>query len=245
VFELFSAPRSGDLTTARFFRYRPVDPHPSATVLARYDDGNPALIERRVGTGVVMLWASTLDNFWNDLVLKPVFLPFLHRVIQYLGSYTPPTPWYQAGQVLNLGDQRSLLTDAGLADAELVAVSPSGRRIPVSEGVRSGFLSLQEQGLYEIHDATTTEGQPLTLAVNVDLAESDLTIVDPDELASAMTGRASGDRESTDAPARAFSPEDLEQRQGVWWYLLLVAFLLFVGETVVSNRLSRRALDVD
>ena len=245
VFELFSAPRSGDLTTARFFRYRPVDPHPSATVLARYDDGNPALIERRVGTGVVMLWASTLDNFWNDLVLKPVFLPFLHRVIQYLGSYTPPTPWYQAGQVLNLGDQRSLLTDAGLTDAELVAVSPSGRRIPVSEGERSGFLSLQEQGLYEIHDATTTEGQPLTLAVNVDLAESDLTIVDPDELASAMTGRASGDRESTDAPARAFSPEDLEQRQGVWWYLLLVAFLLFVGETVVSNRLSRRALDVD
>ena len=245
VFELFSAPRSGDLTTARFFRYRPVDPHPSATVLARYDDGNPALIERRVGTGVVMLWASTLDNFWNDLVLKPVFLPFLHRVIQYLGRYTPPTPWYQAGQVLNLGDQRSLLTDAGLAETELVAVSPSGRRIPVSEGERSGFLSLQEQGLYEIHDATTTEGQPLTLAVNVDLAESDLTIVDPDELASAMTGRVGGDRESTDAPARAFSPDDLEQRQGVWWYLLLVAFLLFVGETVVSNRLSRRALDVD
>ena len=192
-----------------------------------------------------MLWASTLDSYWSDLVLKPVFLPFLHRVTQHLASYTPPTPWYTAGQVLNLAEQRSLLADAWLADAELVAVSPTGRRVPVNEGQRAGFLALEEQGLYEIHDATTTEGRPLTLAVNVDLAESDLTIVDPTELASAVTGRAAGDRASTDAPARTFSPEDLERRQGLWWYLLAVAFVLFVGETVVSNRLSLGTLGVE
>lgn len=245
VFELFSTPRSGDLTTARIFRYRPVEAHGSAAVLARFDDGHPALIERRVGDGVVMLWASTLDNFWNDLALKPVFLPFLHRVTQYLASYTPPTPWYDAGQVLNLAEQRSLLTEAGLADAELVAVSPSGRRVPVTEGERAGFVTLDEQGLYEIRDATTAEGRPLTLAVNVDLSESDLTTVDPDELASTVTGRVGGDRELTDGPTRTFSPQDLEQRQGIWWYMLVVAFLLFVGETIVSNRLSHQALEVE
>ena len=43
VFEVFAAPRSGDVTTARFFRYRPVEPGPAAVVLARFDDGNPAL----------------------------------------------------------------------------------------------------------------------------------------------------------------------------------------------------------
>jgi hypothetical protein len=245
VFELFSAPRSGDLTTARFFRYRPVEVHPSGTVLARFDDGNPALVERRVGDGVVMLWTSTLDNFWNDLALKPVFLPFLHRVTQALASYTPPTPWYEAGRVLNLAEQRSLLAEAGLTDTDLVAVSPSGRRVPVSEGARAGFVMLEEQGLYEIRDATATDGRHLTLAVNVDLSESDLTTVDPDELASVVTGRAGGDRETTSGPTRAFSPADLEQRQGIWWYMLVVAFLLFVGETVVSNRLSRQALEVD
>lgn len=245
VFDLFSTPRSGDLTTARFFRYRPVEPDPAAAVLARFDDGNPALVERRVGDGVVMLWSSTMDNFWNDLVLKPVFLPFAHRVAQHLASYTPPTPWYSAGQVLNLAEQRSLLADAGLADAELVALSPSGRRVRVSEGERAGFLTLDEQGLYEIRDATTTAGRPLTLAVNVDLAESDLTTVDPSELASAVTGRAGGDRAAAAAPVRAISPENLEQRQGIWWYLLVGAFVLFVAETVVSNRLSRQTLDVN
>ena len=101
------------MTTARFFRYRPIDTGETTTVMARYDDGNAALTERRVGEGKVLLWASTLDNFWNDLALKPVYLPFVHRVAEYLADYTPPTPWFPAGQVLNLGEQRSLLAEAG------------------------------------------------------------------------------------------------------------------------------------
>ena len=247
VFELFGAPRSGDVTTARFFRYRPMEPADSATVLARFDDGNPALLERQSGNGRVLFWASTLDNFWNDLALKAVYLPFVHRLAEHLADYAPPTPWVSAGQVLNLADQRSLLTDAGLAEAELVAISPSGDRIQVSEGVRAGFLTMAEQGIYEIHDATTTSEYPLTLAVNVDLAESDLTAIDPDELASSLTGRVAVARGDVPAEgeARAFTSEDLERRQGVWWYLLVAVFALFVSETVLSNRLSRTALNVD
>ena len=247
VFELFGGPRSGDVTTARFFRYRPIEPDETASVLARFDDSTPALVERRVDDGRVLFWASTVDNFWNDLALKPVYLPFVHRLTEYLAGYVPPTPWFSAGQVLNLAEQRGLLADAGLVDATLVAVSPSGDRIPVSQGERAGFITLAEQGFYEIRDASTTEDSPLTLAVNVDLAESDLTTVDPDELASSVTGRvgtAPGD-EAAPGAVREFSPEDLERRQGVWWYLLVAAFLLFVAETVVSNRLSRTALEVD
>ena len=245
VFELFGTPRSGDVTSARFFRYRPIEPDASATVLARFDDGTPALVERHIGDGRILFWASSLDNFWSDLALKPVYLPFVHRLVEYIGAYAPPTPWFSAGQVLNLADQRSLLADAGLADADLVAISPSGDRILVTEGVRGGFLTLSEQGLYEIHDATTTVESPLTLAVNVDLSEADLTAMDPDELASSLTGRASGDRDEVEGPVRELTSMDLERRQSVWWYLLVAAFLLFVSETVVSNRLSRTAPEVD
>ena len=245
VFELFGGARSGDLSTARFFRYRPIELGESASVLARFDDGNPALVERRVGDGRVLFWASTIDNFWNDLALKPVFLPFVHRLIEHLADYEPPTAWYSAGQVLNLVEQRSLLADAGLVEASLVAVSPSGDRIPVSESERSGFLALAEQGLYEIRDASAPEASPLTLAVNVDLSESDLTAIDPDELASGVAGRAAaGPTAGAGGGVREFSSEDLERRQGVWWYLLIAAFLVFVAETIVSNRLSRTALEV-
>ena len=245
IFELFSGPRSGDVTSARFFRYRPLEVLESATVLARFDDGSPALVERVVGDGRVAFWASTLDSFWNDLALKPVYLPFVHQLAGHLATYTPTPPWFAAGQVLNLAEQRSLLAETGLTDVDLVAVSPSGARIPVSQAERAGFLTLEEQGFYEIRDATTTEDSPLTLAANVDLSEADLSTIDPEELASSVTGRTSNRAAGDSGPVREFTSEDLERRQSVWWYLLILAFGLFVAETVVSNRLSRASLQVD
>ena len=62
---------------------------PDAQVLARFDAGAPALVERQVGSGRVLLWASTLDLSWSDLPLKPVFLPFVHRACAPRG-YTEP-----------------------------------------------------------------------------------------------------------------------------------------------------------
>ncbi len=68
VFEVFRAPRSGDFSSARFYAYRSVTAAPNTQVLARFDAGTPALIERKVGSGHVMLWASTLDLSWSDLL---------------------------------------------------------------------------------------------------------------------------------------------------------------------------------
>ena len=244
VFEVFAGPRSGDVSTARFFRYRPVELHPDATVLARFDDGQPALVERRVGGGAVLFWGSSIDSFWNDFAKKPVYLPFVHRLTEYLADYASPIPWFSAGQVLNLAEQEVSLGAGGLVEADFVAVSPSGSRIPISAGDRAGFIELREQGFYEVRDASAAQAEALELAVNVDLAESDLSVVDPQELASTLTGRAGNDRAGV-APARDISAEDLERRQATWWYLLGGALLFLVAETVVSNRLSRTVLSVE
>ncbi len=99
VFEIFSAPRSGDLTAARMFRYRQLTP--AGTVLARFDDGAAALVERRVGTGTVLAWTSTLDSYWNDFALRPVFVPFLHQAMKHLGHYVEAKPWYTVGEVFD------------------------------------------------------------------------------------------------------------------------------------------------
>ena len=102
VFELFATPRSGDLSSARFFRYRPFTVSNPESVRARFDDGSVALAERSVGRGKVLAWASTLDSFWNDLALKPVFLPFVHQVVRHLAGYVAPLPWHTAAQVLDV-----------------------------------------------------------------------------------------------------------------------------------------------
>ena len=131
----------------------------------------------------------------------------------------------------------------GAGSADYVVMSPSGQRMPVDVGGRAGYIDLAEQGFYEVHDANVLDARPLTLAVNVDLAESDLTAVDPEELAGMVTGRAGGDRaDRSAAPERVIAAEDLERQQSIWWYLLLAAALLFFSETLVSNRLSRTQL---
>jgi hypothetical protein len=66
VFEPFRAPRSGDFSAARFYGYRALTVDPEAAVLARFDDGAPALVERRLGAGRVLVWAASVDVEWND-----------------------------------------------------------------------------------------------------------------------------------------------------------------------------------
>jgi hypothetical protein len=142
------------------------------------------------------------------------------------------------GQVANLP---SIFRDStGPADAaskaEYVAIAPSGERTRL-EGTAKRSVELTEQGFYELQRAGS-RGDPRVVAVNVDLAESDLSAVEPQLLTSAMVARTATD--STAAGAEASTPVELERRQGFWWYLLAAVLLLLVGETLLSNQLSRR-----
>jgi hypothetical protein len=238
VFEVFSAPRSGDFTTPRFFRYRSITPGPQDEQLARFDDGHVALLERKVGRGRVLVWASTFDGIWNDLPLQPVFLPVAHQLAKYAAAYADERPWSVVGQVADLPSifhDSTAASEAG-GQAEYVAVAPSGERLRFSGAARPS-VELSEQGFYELLRAGT-RAEPRVVAVNVDLAESDLAAVEPQLLAGATVARAGAD--SASRAAEAATPVELERRQALWWYLLVAVLLLLAGETVLSNRLSRR-----
>ena len=195
VFEPFRAPRSGDFSAARIYGYRTVASVPSAQVLARFDAGAPALLERRTGAGRVLLWTSTLDLDWSDLPLKPVFLPFVHRAARHLSAYTEPAPWWTVGQVLDASFGETASRPGGA-----VAVTPSGRQVPIDEE-GSDVLELTEQGFYEFRTGVG-EDVAAVVASNVDSAESDLTAMDPREIVVAATAGA-GDRVLAGAAGRA------------------------------------------
>jgi hypothetical protein len=244
IFEIFNAPRSGDFSTARFYRYRALTAQPNASVIARFDDGSPAIVERSVGEGKIIVWASTIDAYWTNFPLQPVFLPFVHQLGKHAGRYADPRPWFVAGDVLDLsrhGELTTPFTGGRAADsaASLIIESPSGARERATPSGAGHLVSLREQGFYELRGPNTPVGSGRPIAVNVDPKESDLSHLDPQDIVLAVTagpGQAvpGGDLNSS-------TPQDQERRQRIWWYLLLVALLIMGAETLLSNRLSRVA----
>ena len=245
VLELFKAPRSGNLSTARFFRYRAITMKPEPPgdkegepghlnrVIARFDDGAVAMAERKIGSGQVLLWASTLDNYWTDLALKPVYLPFVHEVIRHLATYQEPANWFTIGGVIDPGH---LLRSSGLgmqSGTGAMVLTPAGQRIEQS-GTPTP-VQLDQQGFYEVHGRSNQAGT-VTVAANLDTAESDLSVLDMQELSAALAGRP-GAMNPAATDAAMLTPEDQERRQNFWWYLLMAGIVLLGIETAISNRM--------
>jgi hypothetical protein len=241
VFELFRAPRSGDFSAARFYGYRGVQ-KPVGLVLARFDDGTPALMEtqdRKTGAGRVLLWSSTLDLEWNDLPVKPVFLPFVHTVTKYLADFAEAPASLTVGQVIP-APRRAPGRGTSASRGGTIAVAPSGARVSIE--TEDGALELGEQGFYDVRTQGAGADSATTLASNVDLTESDLAPLDPRELAAAVAGRAPGENGGPGI-ARP-SDEAQSQAQRLWWYLLVAGGLLLAAETLLSNRLSQNGARV-
>jgi hypothetical protein len=238
VFEPFRAPRSGDFSTSRFYSYRALGGAKGATVLARFDTGEPALIERTAGRGRIVLFASTLDLAWNDLALKPMFLPFVHQLGRHLSGFKEQPAWLTIGQVLDV-DAAEIAAGAtsgatARAAAGRTVLAPGGQRRDLAAG--SSALELGEQGFYEIRGSGRDAGPVIVAASNVSIAESDLTRMDPKELVAAVTG---GDPTGSTSGADVLPDEAQELAQRVWWYLLFAGILLLIAETVLAHRLTR------
>ena len=62
-----------------------VDPG-DARVVAHLTDRTPLLLEKKIGEGSVLLFASGLDNLTNDFPLHPVFVPFVEQTALYLSG---------------------------------------------------------------------------------------------------------------------------------------------------------------
>jgi hypothetical protein len=246
VFEIFAAPRSGDLTAARMFRYRTCPLTAGASVLARFDDGAPALVERRSGSVSVLVWTSSLDSYWNDLALRPVFVPLVHQAMRHLGRYAEAKAWRTVGETLDAGDVSTYrgsglgARDSGSAAVALsrpTVLAPSGKAVEFADPARNTF-ELKETGFYHVRLEGEPPGEGAFVAVNVPPAESDLTPFDPAELVAAVTGGAG---QSAAASAQTPAPEDDERRHSVWWLLLAAGVVLLAVEAYVAGRFPRLA----
>jgi hypothetical protein len=246
VFEPFRAPRSGDFSTSRFYSYRALRAAKDATVLARFDTGEPALVERAAGRGRVVVFASTLDLSWNDLALKPMFLPFVHQLGRHLSGFKDQPAWLTIGQVLDIDAAEIAAGATAGAQARSAAgrtvLTPTGQRRDLAPAAASGTapaaaaLELTEQGFYEIRGSGREAGPVIVAASNVSIPESNLERMDPQELVAAVAGN---DPTGSTSGLDVLPDEAQELSQRVWWYLLFAGILLLIAETALAHRYSR------
>jgi uncharacterized membrane protein len=222
IFEVFR--ESGRLAAARVVGYLRAEPKPNANVLARYEDGSPALVEANAGKGRVLLFTSSLGPGWNDLALTPLYLPFVHQMIRYAGSREEGS-WYSLGQTFRVAKE---------AKGDPPAVdSPDGARLTDNRLTPDGdvLITGRQPGFYRLRYAA----RPDFAAVDLDAAEGDFTRLDFGAFMTGVTG-GSGNTEGREAN-RQFSNEEIENRQKVWWPLLFVALLLLVTESLLAQRI--------
>jgi hypothetical protein len=151
--------------------------------------------------------------------------------VRHLATYEEAPSWFTVGQVV---DPAHLLQSAGFGlqtGTGAMILTPAGKRIEQS-GTPTP-VPLDQAGFYEVHGRN--QQGVVTVASNPDTAESDLTVLDTQELKAAVAGGAGSNSASADETV--ITPEDQERRQNFWWYLLMVGIGLLGLETFISNRM--------
>ncbi len=212
------------LVAPRFYTYARLEPSVGTDVLARFDDGAPAILERRQGEGRVILLATALDALASDFPLQPAFLPLTRRLVLHGAGHESTPLWRTTGESWVPRDTRR----------EPVIAAPDGTLIR-SSGTGGGpgtAVILQQVGVYAAYEGRV-DGTPRDrVAVNVPAAESELVTADARELLLGVGESA----DSTLRGVNAATTIEIESRQRAWRWLVLLAALLLLAETVIASR---------
>jgi len=196
-----------------------------ARVAARLNDGTPLLLERQIGEGHVLLFASGFENLTNDLPLHPVFVAFVDKTSRYLSGSEQLSGSRVVDSFVQLRSSKDL--PGKITNSEVV--DPQGNRpLSLNEARTSQTFRLAGAGFYQIRFAN---GRDAVIGVNPDQRESDLTPIDP-QVQSLWVGSNADRQEIEKKPVLGTKYQYLS----LWWYVMLLALVVAVVETLLSSR---------
>ena len=232
VFRAFEAPGAGILQSVSVYSYMLLDPAPSdrdAEVLLSYQNNAPALLERNVGQGRVLLFTSSLDRNWTDFPVRPAYLPMMNQSLMHLarrgGADTDGE--YTVGERIDL-DVGEMVQDRAIIH------DPEANR-HVEEPI-DGLISFTPQipGVHRVFADDDDESyrlDSLTITANADRDGSGF-----DSFPTTMLEEWSGDHDQ-DVLGEGDGPAG-ERRINLWSYFLFIVTLVLLAETVLGARRS-------
>ncbi|MFN0056074.1 MAG: BatA domain-containing protein [Planctomycetales bacterium] len=230
LFAPFAVPPYGDFTKVRFWRHWPITlKTPAETVVvARFDNGDPALLERRQGRGRLLVLASGWQPAESQLALSTKFVPFVGGLLELAGG--------ESGRAVTLAVNQPISLPARVSGETAAMQTPVGEEIAIAaEATR--FVETDQPGIYHLHSGDSQT----RFAVNLSLGESHTAPLAVEQLE--QWGIRLGEettRAERIARIRQQRDTELESRQKVWRWLLIGAVGLLVLETWWSGRAERQ-----
>lgn len=240
IVTIWNDPVAGTLSSARFYRYYPLQPSTNGvpvTVL-RFADDTPAVMEHAVGLGRVVLFSSTANTAWNDLAVRPAFVPLLYRTLGALFA--------RRNDNLNVkvGDPFTHRLGLEYNGRETTIAVPSPDKPQREYGrveILNGAATLRQAntdyaGVYDVQVA----GDPpvkLLFAAQAGPSESSLRALSLAELN--QLGRVA---QVLHYPTEMALRTRIEQEaigSEVWWPVALLALIVGAVETLLAQRFSR------
>lgn len=223
IFEPFGSSGSSAILLPRFRRYARLSVDDAAHVLGSFDSGDPFLVQRDVGRGRILFYASTFGTSWTDMPLDEMYVPFLYELVAFARGSSEDRMIFTVGESVALAGRPGGRTEVRAPDGSVYTVDldADGRGI---------FRQTDTPGHYRADGSSGTQ----YFSINVDSRESTLSFRGAEEVYAALTPRPSN---APITPAQAVAAVQEEERdQKLWRWLLLLVIALFALETYMANR---------
>jgi hypothetical protein len=229
----------------QFMSLEPREEPDRVHVLARWNDParSPALVERIVGAGRVLLWTTTADRASNDWPIEPSFVLAVREAVRGTARPTRFDTTIKAGEPM----RRVVRSSQQIANARLIppaggeprALAAVPLREPTSElepGYAIDVPDTRQPGLYRISWDEGPLGTHQDLyAANPDPRESVLERIAPAEVAKRLEPLRVEVAAARDDPSGMFAATSRE----IWYELALGMFILLIGESLFATWVGR------
>ncbi len=203
----------------------------SVRVLARLDNGQPLLVQKTIGRGSVYLWATSMHVQWTNFPLRPLFLPFVARMVFEMAGANANQPLLIAGSPWTV--------PAGSGDdVRIEIIQPNGDVVRMNHSPDDNqplrFTNTHQVGIYEatVHRGVRTHRS--AFVVNPDPEESMPARLGHDELEQRLGWTPII---FCDDPATvAETIQTLRHGRSLWGVFLLIVLFSLVAEAFLSNR---------
>ncbi|MFO0910851.1 MAG: hypothetical protein U0794_21340, partial [Isosphaeraceae bacterium] len=219
-----------DFTKVRFWKYRRIkaDALGEARVIARFEGGDPALIEKVVGTGRLFVLTSGWAPADSQLARSSKFVPLMGGLLEGPGGAVSESALSRVGDPVRLPPPKN-------ADEPIRVATPSGASLLVPAGERD-FKATNEPGVYTSRAGTGS----WSFAVNLDPAESRTAPLAVETLQQLGCKLAGEEAAAPDAEhRRQLQNAELEGRQKLWRWLIVAVTAILIVETWIAGRQSR------